>query len=122
MDVTWDTAKNQKNIAERQLPLSLGGLVLDDEMRIERHDKKHSAPEQDRWQTIGKAGRVLFMVYTEASPTLVGGEIPHIISVRLADMEEKRLYYGERDLQASGWYRVNPGRTDHAGGSGKTSD
>jgi uncharacterized DUF497 family protein len=39
MDVTWDTAKNQKNIDGRQLPLSLGGLLLDDEMRIERHDK-----------------------------------------------------------------------------------
>ena len=98
MDVTWDTAKNQKNIDKRHLPLSLGGLVLDDEMRIERHDKEHSTPEQDRWQTIGMAGKVLFMVYTE----------------------EKRLYYGERDLQASGWYRVNPGRTGHAGGSGET--
>ena len=114
MDVTWDAEKNQKNIAERRLPLSLGGLVLDDELRIERHDKKHSTPEQDRWQTIGKAGRVLFTVYTEAA------EIPHIISVRLADMEEKRLYYGERDLQKAGWYRVNPGGTGNAGRSGET--
>ena len=102
MDVTWDVEKNQININKRHLPLSLGGLVLDDEMRIERHDKEHSTPEQDRWQTIGMAGKVLFMVYTEA------GEIPHIISVRLADAEEKRLYYGERNLQASGWYRANP--------------
>jgi uncharacterized DUF497 family protein len=116
MDVTWDPAKNKKNIDERQLPLSLGGLVLDDEMRIERHDKKHSTPEQDRWQTIGKAGRVLFMVYTEP------GEIPHIISVRLADMEEKRLYYGERDFQKTGWYRVNPGGNGNVEGSGETSD
>ena len=29
-------------------------------------------------------------------------EIPHIISVRLADTEEKRLYYGDRDLQETG--------------------
>jgi len=64
----------KKNIAERQLPLSLGGLVLDD-------------------------------------------EIPHIISVRLADAEEKRLYYGDRDLQETGWYRVNPGRNGNAGGT-----
>ena len=89
MVVTWDTDKNQKNINKRHLPLSLGGLVLDDVMRIERHDKEHSTPEQDRWQTIGMAGKVLFMVYTEA------GEIPHVISIRLADTEEKRLYYGE---------------------------
>ena len=108
MDVTWDPEKNQININKRKLPLSLGGLVLDDEMRIERHDKEHSTPGQDRWQTIGMAGKVLFMVYTEA------GEIPNIISVRLADMEEKRLYYGERDLQASGWFRVNPRGTGNA--------
>jgi len=113
MDVTWDSAKNQRNINKRHLPLSLGGLVLDDEMRIERHDKEHSTPEQDRWQTIGMAGKVLFMVYREA------GEIPHIISVRLADTEEKRLYNGERDLQTSDWYRVNPGGTGNAGGSGE---
>ena len=105
MDVTWDPVKNQTNIFKRHLPLSLGGLVLDDEMRIERHDEEHSVPGQDRWQTIGMAGKVLFMVYTEA------GEMPHIISVRLADTEEKRLYNGERNLQASGWYRVNPERT-----------
>ena len=37
-----------------------------------------------------------------------GSEVPHIISIRLADTDEKRLYYGERDLQATGWYRVNP--------------
>jgi uncharacterized DUF497 family protein len=114
MDVTWNTEKNLENIKKRHLPLSLGGLVLDDEMRIERYDKEHSTPDQDRWQTIGMAGKVLFMVYTET------GEIPHIISIRLADTEEKRLYNGEGDLQASDWYRVNPGGTGNAGGSGET--
>ena len=108
MDVTWDDAKNRKNIAERELPLSLGGVVLDDAMRIERHDRRHSTPEQERWQTIGKAGKVLFTVYTEAA------EIPHIISIRLAKTEEKRLYYGDSDLQEAGWYRVNPGGTGNA--------
>ena len=111
MDVTWDDAKNRKNIAERQLPLSLGGVVLDDEMRIEKHDRRHSTPEQDRWQTVGRAGKVLFAVYTEI------GESSHIISIRFADTEEKRLYYGVSDLQKAGWYRVNPGGTGNAGGS-----
>jgi uncharacterized DUF497 family protein len=115
MDVTWDLKKNQDNINKRHLPLSLGGLVLDDVMRIERHDEEHSTPEQDRWQTIGMAGKVLFTVYTEV------GEIPKIISVRLADTEEKRLYYGERDLQASGWFRVNPTGNSNAGSSGEVS-
>jgi uncharacterized DUF497 family protein len=113
MDVTWDSEKNRINIDRRHLPLSLGGLVLDDIQRIERHDDEHSTPGEDRWQTIGLAGKVLFTVYTER------GELPRIISLRLADAEEKRLYYGERDLQAVGWFRVNPEGNGDAGRSGE---
>ena len=51
MIVTWDSEKNQTNINKRHLPLSLGSLVLDDEMRIERHDEEHSTPEQEYWRT-----------------------------------------------------------------------
>jgi uncharacterized DUF497 family protein len=102
MDVTYDPEKNQRNINLRRLPLSLGGVVLDDTLRIERHDVEHSTPDEDRWQTIGLAGKLLFVVYMEL------GEKPHIISVRLADLEERRLYYGDSNLQPGGWYRVNP--------------
>ena len=108
MDVTYDSEKNRRNINLRHLPLSLGGLVLEDTQRIERHDVTHSTPKEDRWQTIGLAGKLLFTVYIE------GSEKPHIISVRLADTEERRLYYGDSDLQAGGWFRVNPGRNGDA--------
>ena len=108
MDIQFDSEKNQRNINLRRLPLSLGGLVLDDSQRIERYDVEHSTPKEDRWQTIGLAGKLLFVVYMEY------GEMPHIISVRLADTEERRLYYGDSNLQPGGWYRVNPGRTDNA--------
>jgi uncharacterized DUF497 family protein len=106
--LTYDHEKNQKNINLRRLPLSLGGLVLDDMRRIERYDEEHSTPGQDRWQTIGRAGKLLFVVYMER------GIMPHIISVRLAEPEERRLYYGDSDLQAADWYRVNPGRSGDA--------
>ncbi|GHV87590.1 hypothetical protein AGMMS50255_8860 [Spirochaetia bacterium] len=108
MDVTYDSKKNRKNVRLRRLPLSLGGVVLDDEERIERHDDAHSTPEEDRLQTIGLAGKMLFVVYME------NGDKPHIISIRLADAEERRLYYGHSDLQPRGWYRVNPGRNGNA--------
>jgi uncharacterized DUF497 family protein len=108
MDVQYDSEKNRRNINLRRLPLSLGGMVLDDLQRIERHDDEHSTPEEERWQTIGLAGKLLFVVYMEQR------EMPHIISVRLADLEERRLYYGNSDLQPGGWYRVNPGGTGDA--------
>jgi hypothetical protein len=44
MDVTWNPEKEKKNINKRRLPLSLGGLVLDDIQRIERYDEEHSTP------------------------------------------------------------------------------
>jgi uncharacterized DUF497 family protein len=102
MDITFDPDKNQKNINRRRLPFSLASLVLDDIRRIERHDEEHSTPEEDRWQTIGMAGKILFVVYTERDDT------PHIISLCLADPEEMRLYYGYRDLYEADWYRINP--------------
>jgi uncharacterized DUF497 family protein len=108
MDVTWDPEKNRKNINRRRLPLSLGGLVLDDLQRIERYDDEHSTLEEDRWQTIGIAGKLLFTVYTEH------GDKPHIISIRLADADERRLYYDDRNLQPAGWYRVNPRGNENA--------
>jgi uncharacterized DUF497 family protein len=44
---------------------------------------------------------MLFVIYTERTDT------PHIISFRLADTEERRLYDGYRDLY-EGWFRINP--------------
>jgi uncharacterized DUF497 family protein len=107
MDVTFDPAKNEDNIKRHSLPLSLGGLVLADIQCIERWDDEHSTPSEERYQTIGLAGKVLFTVYTER------GDKPHIISVRLADTEERRLYYGYRNLLKAGWYRVNPGGNEN---------
>jgi uncharacterized DUF497 family protein len=100
MIVTWDPDKNTKNINKRKLPFSLGALVFNDAERIERYDEEHSYDEE-RWQTIGRANGALFVVYMERNDT------PHIISVRLADKEERRLYYGYSNLY-SGWYRINP--------------
>jgi uncharacterized DUF497 family protein len=108
MDVIWDPVKNADNIRRRRLPLSLGGLVLDDRQRIERHDDEHSTPREDRWQTIGLAGKVLFVVSEERS------DMPNVISLRFADAEERSLYYGNRDLQSTGWYRVNPSGNENA--------
>jgi uncharacterized DUF497 family protein len=111
MELTWDPDKNQRNINKRRLPFSLASLVLDDARRIERHDVEHSTPDEDRWQTIGIAGKILFVVYMER------GDKPHIISVRLANAEERRLYYENSNVSAEGWYRVNPGRAGDAPGS-----
>ena len=55
------------------------------EKRIEIYDFIHSINE-NRYITIGLAGKVLFVVYTERKPKI------RLISARVATVEERRLY------------------------------
>lgn len=57
-----------------------------DESRIEWYDEEHSIDE-DRYITIGTVGEVIFVVYTER------GEKVRLISARLANKDEKEVYY-----------------------------
>jgi uncharacterized DUF497 family protein len=70
--------------------LATAKRVFSDPFRIERYDYAHSGTE-DRWQVLGRAGDVLLVVYTEHE-----GRIK-IISARLAEPEERQIYYGEND-------------------------
>ena len=61
--------------------------VFTDENRIEIYDEAHSMGE-DRYITIGLAGEVLFVVYTERHLNI------RLISARLATARERKVYYG----------------------------
>ena len=62
-------------------------LVFEDEDRVEIFDEGHSIDE-DRYITIGMAGEILFVVYTERKEAI------RLISARLANARERSLYYG----------------------------
>lgn len=61
--------------------------VFYDENRIEIYDKEHRI-EEDRYITMGIAGEVLLVVYTERHTKI------RLISARLAAARERRIYYG----------------------------
>ena len=63
-------------------------LLQYNQYKIIRRDKKHSKAEE-RYNVIGMAEDVLFVVYTERR------ENTRIISARLANDIERRLYYGD---------------------------
>ncbi|MBQ8699301.1 MAG: BrnT family toxin [Schwartzia sp.] len=69
-------------------------------------DHRHSEDEPRRI-TIGKAGKILFVVYTERHYDI--GEVVRIISARRATEQERRFYYDRDGLfgheQASGIQR-----------------
>jgi hypothetical protein len=86
--VEWDDNKNQVNIRKHGISFETAALVFADEERIEYYDKLHSI-EEDRYIVLGCVQGILYVVYT------MRGEAARIISARMANPQERRIYYGE---------------------------
>jgi hypothetical protein len=86
MNFEWDEEKEKINIKKHKINFTLAKKIFNDVNRIEIYDKNHSINE-DRYNTIGAVGEVLFVVYTERRDNI------RIISARLANEKERRLYY-----------------------------
>ena len=97
--VEWDDEKNEINKLEHEgLDFELAKLVFADPNRLERIDRsKGNTFEEERWQTLGMAGKVLFVVFTERE------ERKRIISARLANKAERRSYHGNYQIDGKGW-------------------
>ncbi|MBR2766318.1 MAG: BrnT family toxin [Blautia sp.] len=86
--VEWDENKNQINIEKHGISFETAALVFADEERIEYYDRLHSTDE-DRYVVIGCVQGILFVVYT------MRGDAARLISARMANSTERRIYYGE---------------------------
>jgi len=102
-DVEWDDEKNEINKQEHEgMSFELAQLVFTDPNRLERLDRsENNISWEERWQTLGMAGKVLFVVYTER------GERKRIISARLANKAERRSYNGNYQIDGKGWAKAN---------------
>ncbi|GMO34205.1 MAG: BrnT family toxin [Termitinemataceae bacterium] len=100
MEFEWSSKKEEANLREHHLSLDTGTLVFNDPFRKVRHDDDSSYGEE-RYQTLGLVGKVLFVVYTE------NGEKIRMISARLADPKERRIYYGTNNKNTFGWSEAN---------------
>lgn len=90
----WDAEKERHNIkCHDGITFSMAARVFSDYKRIERYDVSHSVDEE-RWNTIGMVGQVLFVVYTELSDDRV-----RIISARAAEKEEEDEYFSDYDTR-----------------------
>lgn len=83
----WDEEKAKMNFKKHGVLFETAAKVFLDENRIEIYDEAHSKDE-DRYITIGLAGEVLFVVYTERRPQI------RLVSARLATARERKVYYG----------------------------
>ena len=86
MQFEWDEVKEKKNIEKHGISFKTASMVFLDEQRLEFFDEVHSSYE-DRYITIGLAGKVLMVVYTFRNP------LYRIISARIATERERRAYF-----------------------------
>ena len=71
-------------------------------MRVERRDDSAGNTNgEERFQTLGKVGKVLFVVYAER------GIKTRLISARLANKQEAGSYYGHDHNNSKGWTKAH---------------
>jgi uncharacterized DUF497 family protein len=100
MKFAWSPDKEQENIIKHGIGFFDATEVFRDPFRMERHDDD-SSDEEDRWQTMGFFNDVLFVIYTERE------DVTRIISARVAEPFERRIYNGDGTVHPGGWERVN---------------
>lgn len=88
LEFEWDEEKNRINQEKHGISFETAAFVFDDRFYLEMYDFEHSTDE-DRYIAIGKVGKLLFVVFTER------GEKIRLISARLANAMERRLYYDQ---------------------------
>jgi uncharacterized DUF497 family protein len=101
MAFLWDPVKAWENIRDHRVFFDDVEFVFDDPRRIKRHDDD-SSDNEERWQTIGTAEQILFVVYTEE-----GEDDIRLISARVADPKERRIYHGIGEAYPYGWERAD---------------
>jgi uncharacterized DUF497 family protein len=96
----WDAKKERENFEKHGVHFETAEQVFFDYNRMQRRDDDSSNGE-NRWQTMGFFKKVLFVVYTER-----GDDVIRIISARIAEPFERRIYHGNSETHD--WQRVNP--------------
>ena len=85
----WDDEKAVSNFKKHGIRFETASKLFADDNKLIRYDEEH--PKEDRYDILGKVGKVLFVVCTFKKVNII-----HIISSRRATEPEKVRYeYGE---------------------------
>jgi hypothetical protein len=92
LDVTWDAAKAQANIAKHGVTFAQAATVLLDKLALTVFDDAHSETEE-RWFTLGQAteGKLLAVSHTYRPTGPTSAQV-RIISAREATRREREQY------------------------------
>ena len=91
MDLEWDPAKAEANLAEHEVGFPEAATVLADDLALTREDP--DAVDEQRFVTLGMSGlgNLLVVVHTYRDPDIV-----RIISAWKANRRQRSLYEKSR--------------------------
>jgi uncharacterized DUF497 family protein len=95
LDVAWDSAKAEANLAKHGVSFAQAATVLLDPLALTVFDAAHSESEE-RWFTLGRSeeGKLLAVAHTYR-PTGPASVHVRIISARDATRRERQQYENE---------------------------
>jgi uncharacterized DUF497 family protein len=98
--IAWDREKARINLETHKVSFETAQYVFADSERLERLDRsERNLAGEERLQTLGMVGEVLFVVYTER------GANKRLISAR-ANKAERRSYHGYYRIDDKGWTKA----------------
>jgi uncharacterized DUF497 family protein len=99
--IEWDSEKAQENILKHHISFETAQYVFSDPQRLERYDQSESNKSgEERWQTVGKIGDILLVVYTERIAN------KRLITARLATKAERKSYNVYYAIDGKGWTKA----------------
>ena len=104
--IVWDPEKNADNKLKHKISFETAQYVFADPERIWRLDRSESNTSgEERWQSIGMAEGIVFVVYTERETD--GANESRLITARLAKKAERRSYNGYYRIDNKGWTKTD---------------
>jgi uncharacterized DUF497 family protein len=104
--VVWDESKNAENKLKHGISFETARFVFADPERLWRFDRSEANTSgEERWQSLGMAEGVVFVVYTEREAENVNET--RMITARLATKSERRSYNGYYRIDNKGWAKAD---------------
>jgi uncharacterized DUF497 family protein len=104
--IVWDEAKNAENKLKHGIGFETARFVFADPERLWQLDRSEgNTSGEERWQSLGMAEGVVFVVYTEQESE--GVNETRLITARLANKAERRSYHGYYRIDNKGWSKAD---------------
>jgi uncharacterized DUF497 family protein len=104
--IVWDENKNAENRRKHGIGFETARFVFADPERLWRIDRSEgNTLGEERWQSLGMAEGIVFVVYTERE--VEGVNETRLITARMANKIERKSYNGYYRINNKGWSKAD---------------